>query len=318
MESPGIPDDLPIDWADALAALVAARARRVLVAGPTDVGKSRFALSLLATWAAAGEAGLLLDADPGQKMIGPPGAVTLGNYDALGRPALEGLHFVGTTSAAAIGEIVDGAGRLAARAGARARARTSQRPGAGPGGRRGGGARAGDRPVAINSSGLVAGPGVRLALRTIASADVDGIVAIDPPAELHQAVAAGGMPMFLLAKPAAARRKGRGERARRRHAAFEEYLRDAAPLSLPRDQVRLAAPLTTCLTSPEARPVCALTDAGDVDMALGIFDAIDDEAIHVAAPPMPRPVASVRLGALWAWPVPSGWGLVDEQLPAAR
>lgn len=292
MQSPGLPTDLPRDWADALAALVAARARRVLIVGPTDVGKSRFALALLAAWAAAGEAGLLLDADPGQKMVGPPGAVTLGDYDALGRPILEGLHFVGTTSAAAIGAIVDGAGRLARRAG--------------------------DRPVAINSSGLVVGPGVPLSLRTIASAAVDRIVAIAPPAELHQALAASGVPMILLAKPAAAHRKGRGERTRRRRAAFEEYLRAAAPLSLPRYQVRLAVPLTTCLTSPEARPVCALTDAAGTDMALGILDAVDDEAIHVAAPPMPGPVASVRLGALWAWPVPSGWALVDEQLPAAR
>lgn len=292
MESPGIPADLPADWTDALMTLVAGRARRVLIAGPTDVGKSRFALALLATWTGAGEAGLLLDADPGQKMVGPPGTVTLGDYDALGRPVLEGLHFVGTTSAAAIGAIVDGAGRLARRAG--------------------------ERPVAINSSGLVVGPGVPLSLRTIVSAGVDRIVAIAPPAELQQALAASGVPMILLAKPAAAHRKGRGERTRRRRAAFEEYLRDAAPLSLPRDQVRLVTPVTACLTAPEARPVCALTDAGGTDMALGILDAVDDEVIHVAAPPTLHPVASLRVGAMWAWPVPSGWALVDEQMPAAR
>jgi polynucleotide 5'-hydroxyl-kinase GRC3/NOL9 len=292
MESPGLPADLPADWADALATLVAAQARRVLIAGPTDVGKSRFALAMLAAWAAAGEAGLLLDADPGQKMVGPPGAVTLGDYDALGQPVLEGLHFVGTTSAAAIGAIVDGAGRLARRAG--------------------------DRPVAINSSGLVVGPGVPLALRTIMSAGVDRIVAIAAPAELQQSLAASGVPVIRLARPAAAHRKGRGERARRRRAAFEAYLRDAAPLSLPREQVRLASPLTACLASREARPVCALTDADGTDLAMGILDAVDDETIQLAAPPVERRIASLRLGAMWARRAPSSWALVDELLPAAR
>lgn len=88
MEKPHLPDE----WLDALARLRAAR--RTLVLGAADVGKSSFVHAALSA-----KPGLrLLDLDPGQKMVGPPGTVSLG-AKADGQLVLERFRFVGTTSA---------------------------------------------------------------------------------------------------------------------------------------------------------------------------------------------------------------------------
>lgn len=78
--------------------------RTVLLIGGLDTGKTSLARALLRAALAAGRPAAYLDADVGQKAVGPPGAVTLRvlrsaedlEPEALARP--DALAFVGSTS----------------------------------------------------------------------------------------------------------------------------------------------------------------------------------------------------------------------------
>jgi len=279
--------DLPDGWRGALARIAGEGYRRVMVIGGTDLGKSRFVDALLAAWSAEGRSAWLVDADPGQKMIGPPGTASLGRC-AAGELTLEGLAFVGTTSAAAIAPLAKATRDVAARAGA---------------------------PVAINTSGLVRGPGVGLKLAKIAAADPDLLVAIATGGELEPILGRAGLPTIRLAPSPAARRKTAGERAARRRLAFASHLADARPAEL------VASPAgrpTLCLADRAARPLCAAVDRDGVDMALGTVAGDDEGRVRLAVPPTPRPIAAIRLGAMWARQSEAGWILLDTLLPARR
>ena len=138
---------LPADWEAALARAEAAR--RVLVLGPTDAGKSSFIRALLGRrpdWP-------VLDLDPGQKMVGWPGTASLGHLDPT--PRLDRFVWLGST---AVGSF----NRLAAA----------------------GAALAGEGPFVANTPGYVRGPGARLQAIIAAALAPDLVVAIDPPPEL--------------------------------------------------------------------------------------------------------------------------------------
>jgi polynucleotide 5'-hydroxyl-kinase GRC3/NOL9 len=64
--------DVPPDWAAAMERIAAGDVRRVLVLGPGDAGKSTFCRVLLRHAVRNGRGVALLDADPGQKLVGPP------------------------------------------------------------------------------------------------------------------------------------------------------------------------------------------------------------------------------------------------------
>ncbi|HWH22870.1 MAG TPA: Clp1/GlmU family protein, partial [Allosphingosinicella sp.] len=119
----------------------------MLVIGPTDAGKSSFILAATEAAAAAGNPLRLIDLDPGQKMLGPPGSVSLGSTLPL---RLDKFLFVGTTSASAFSAITKGATELA---------------------------RFGE-PFIANTSGFVRGLGARLQSWTIAALDADLVIAI--------------------------------------------------------------------------------------------------------------------------------------------
>ena len=280
----------PRAWAEAIAAIVSGRAQRVMVIGGTDAGKSSFARAALATWMRAGDAPLLLDTDPGQKMVGPPGTVTLGDVDPAGQLVLQALSFVGTTSAAAISEIMSAATALARRVAG--------------------------RPLIINTSGLVRGPGVPLLLGLIERLSVDQLVVIGSPSELQPILLKARLPTVLLDSAPAARRKGRGERASSRRDAFKEHLAPASRLVLPRSETHLLMSPTVCLALPTARSVCVLSDSDRCDLSLGVLETYDHEALVIAAPSPMLPVQSVRLGSMWAQQSFAGWQLLDELLPA--
>jgi len=83
--------------------ILAAELRRILVLGATGVGKSSFCRFLGERLLSAGREVAVVDADIGQKDIGPPAAVTLG-YPRLSTPLEEirpvRFFFVGATSPA--------------------------------------------------------------------------------------------------------------------------------------------------------------------------------------------------------------------------
>ncbi len=94
------------EWVDAIGAIITRSPQRVMIVGSADVGKSSLALMLLHALARAGKQCLLFNADPGQKMVGPPGTVSLGELAASGPPRLRSMRFIGTTSAAAVAPLL--------------------------------------------------------------------------------------------------------------------------------------------------------------------------------------------------------------------
>lgn len=91
---------VPEAWEQAITDLVRRPPRRILILGATDRGKSTFCALLRRRLLAAGRSTALVDADIGQKDLGPPATVTLG-LAAPGAIPAEGLaahYFVGAVS----------------------------------------------------------------------------------------------------------------------------------------------------------------------------------------------------------------------------
>jgi polynucleotide 5'-kinase involved in rRNA processing len=268
---------LPGAWSDAIARLGAAGARRIAVLGPTDVGKSSFLLALARAWPGTERLGLL-DLDPGQKLLGPPGTVSFGHL-IEGEPACARFRFVGSTSALPMRPIIAGAAALA-----------------------------GEDPFAANTSGFVHGPGARLQAASVAALRGDWVVAIglpDPP------LPSGWAGTLIRLDPSPfATRKTEGMRRRIRQEAFERHL-GRETLSLRPVPFAPAPPAAW----DSSRPLCCLADAAGEDMAMGVLEEFG-ELIRVRAAPTPRPPALLRLGRLWARPAADGWALLDKLKPA--
>jgi|Deesub1362A_J573_1020465.scaffolds.fasta_scaffold07024_4 polynucleotide 5'-hydroxyl-kinase GRC3/NOL9 len=93
--------DLPQGWEEAARCIAEEKPRRILVLGDVDVGKSTFINYLLRTLLGEGLTCSLIDADIGQKDLGPPATVTLGEFQYLYELRLgkvRAMYFVGSTS----------------------------------------------------------------------------------------------------------------------------------------------------------------------------------------------------------------------------
>jgi polynucleotide 5'-hydroxyl-kinase GRC3/NOL9 len=111
--------DVPPAWAELIVSLAAMSWHRLVVLGGTDAGKSSFCRLLSRHLASRSQPVALLDADLGQKMIGPPACVSLVRCKADGSLELERIRFVGEVSEATnIVGTVAATARLAGAAGA--------------------------------------------------------------------------------------------------------------------------------------------------------------------------------------------------------
>lgn len=249
--------DLPSDWAGAIDAILSAGLRRIAVLGPADAGKSSFCQALLAEAARTGHPAFLLDADLGQKSVGPPAAVTLA--DARRPSCLLGMEFVGAT------DPLRGWKRLIA--GIR---RSLADPPAGL--------------MVVNTSGLLVGPGRALKRAKLEAILPELIVAIgvDPSLDAildqHRHLQA-----IRLARPQQARRKSAAQRRHARQEAFRRYFANASPRQL---LARSAA-----LPDPSALPQRLLLGLGNArgDLGMGILLAIrgDPERLTLLRPGLP-------------------------------
>ena len=275
--------DASEQWAEAI--LRASEARRVVVLGATDMGKTSFIREVLA---AVRRDMKLIDLDPGQKMIGPPGTVALG---LLAMARVERFVFVGSTSASGIRAIARAAAELSSLA-----SRTSA--------------------FIANSSGFVKGLGARLQAATVAALKPDLIVEIAADAEVPSLIPArvpAASAIRLLRSPLA-RRKSASVRARLRQEAFEGAL----------EQARLELLSPTASFEPgrpasfagSARPVCALADEIGVDVAYGILTDISGEGIAVLTAGPVDAARTVRLGRMWAEPRDGSWRLLETLAPS--
>jgi polynucleotide 5'-hydroxyl-kinase GRC3/NOL9 len=93
--------DIPADWERSVKKILLNNWRKILVLGAVDRGKSTYCKFLSHRLMEAGFKVAIVDADVGQKDIGPPATITLGYPElfqelAIIKPA--SLYFVGTTS----------------------------------------------------------------------------------------------------------------------------------------------------------------------------------------------------------------------------
>lgn len=272
---------IPDDWQAAIDTIAAQDFVRVVVIGATDTGKSSFVTALLRS-APERE---LIDVDPGQKLVGPPGTVSLGRLGPAGFD-LGGFVFIGSTSSANI--------FLISRA-CEALAKASRR-------------------FVANTSGFVAKLGVRLQAATISALDADCIVALGGETALAPILDKHRHRAILPVRPApAALRKTAAVRARLRQAALETALAAAETQALVGIVYEPAPPVAF---AGSARPVCSLADAEGADMAVGVLEAVDSGPARAFAPPTVRPTAIVRLGSMWAEPRDGGWRLIETLHPS--
>jgi polynucleotide 5'-hydroxyl-kinase GRC3/NOL9 len=188
--------------------------RTVLVLGRSDRGKSSYARFLACDLAAAGERVAIVDADIGQKSIGPPTTVTLAHIAGEAwPPAPEAFYFVGSPSP--VGRmlpLVVGAARLAGAA---------------------------DAPfVVVDTTGYVDGAGRVLKAYKIEAVRPDLIVAIEKRGELEPILRPYRTYRSIRLRPSRkARPRDSWERDFARENAFAIYFKEAQRSELGFDQV---------------------------------------------------------------------------------
>ena len=276
------PLDLPPAWRDAVDR--AAGARRILVVGPTDVGKSSFIRALAADRPEIA----LLDLDPGQKMIGPPGTASLGSL--VRDPPMERFIFLGSTAVGSFRQLVAAASRLVTFAEG--------------------------RPLAVNTPGYVAGPGARLQLLTFEALQPDLVVAVGLSGPLCDAFhSLAGSSLVRLQPSPAARRKSEGRRRAIRQQGFDDAMAGATEWSIGRRSLQFE-PGEPVALSEGRRPVCALADAEGAEMEIGLVCDAGHDRIRLLSRLPARPVRRLRLGKMWAQQRSGEWQLLDALAPA--
>lgn len=240
--------------------------RRLAVLGERDQGKSSFCRVLLERLAASGAGAWLLDADVGQKMIGPPACVTLAEQGPAGGLKLRRIRFVGETNPAlAMPGTIAAAARLS-------RVEDEAR-------------------LVVNTSGLVAGPGIALKRWTLDALDPELIVSVGR-SEALEAVLATQAPgrLIRLAPSPAARRKSGAARAASRLAAFREAMSDGAWRPIGEAVVE---ELQRTPPPGGGLRLCALADLDGEDLALGLFDPLARRVLSAVDPALAH---RLRLG----------------------
>ena len=247
----------------------------MLVLGPPDVGKSTLCRFLLREAAAAGRAAGLVDSDVGQKTLGPPACVTLGEPDAGEGLTLADLAFVGTTDPVRGWRcLLAGLERLAAEAAADL--------------------------LLVNTGGLLAGPGRRLKAAKIGILQPDLLLALGSHPGLDALLADhAGLPVLRLAPSPRARRKTAAQRRAARQATFRDYFAGAATWTAATGELPMeGAPDADALPPP--RLLVGLTGDDARDLALGIITAADAATgtLTLLAAASREPVRGLRWGTL--------------------
>ncbi len=246
---------IPEEWRQAAYKIRELGEKKVLVLGATDRGKSTFCAYLAWHLLQAGQKPAYIDADVGQKDIGPPSTITLG-YPQPDKPlqTLEptAMYFVGAVSP--VGHLlpmVVGTRQLMERT-----ATTS---------------------VIINTSGLVEGVGEILMTYQIDSLRPDIIVALKTGRELSSILKAHAhYPILRLRPSPGARSKTLEQRRLNREAAFQRYFSNALDFELALDDL-IVQRLPPSHVHPDwhrtltPNRLCALADGNQSVLGLGII-----------------------------------------------
>ena len=261
---------VPPNWA-AAAERIAKQCHRILVLGPRDAGKSTLCLYLMDRAVAAGRRTALLDADTGQKTVGPPACVTLGHLEDRSL-VLDALRFVGTTNPVrGWRPLVAGIAQLAAETATEV--------------------------LLVNTGGLLAGPGRRLKAAKVEALAPDLLIAIGRDPGLDALLADHAeIPVLRLASSRRARRKTEGERRAARRQAFRAYFAGARAWSA---EVRgLAVEGAPAGALPPVRLLVGLADDTGRDPGLGIVTGAEAGRLTISTPVERNRVRVLRCGAL--------------------
>ncbi len=188
----------------------------ILVIGETDTGKSAFCRYLAHRFHRRGRTLAFLDADIGQKDLGPPATVTLaGSVAGIPPSAPSDLHFVGAVDPRGHSlPLTVGLAVLASRAH--------------------------DRPLVINTPGILKGPGRRLLQSALELLTPDAVIALERHEEAGAILSGCPAPEIMRLRPSrAARRKGPGVRRERRRQAFRAYFATAEHREYPLRDLRI-------------------------------------------------------------------------------
>ena len=202
---------IPSWWKHAAERILKNRWRKILVVGASDRGKSTYCLFLCRTLCEAGFPVAFVDADVGQKNVGPPATISLavleGKWD-LSTWQPERLYFVGNTSP--VGRM------LPMIVGTRKMVDAADTP-----------------FVVVDTTGLVHGPGRILKAYQIDSIQPDAVVCIEHHQELEPLVRSH--PTVNIIRIGASRHavlKSRQERAAARERSFRAYFNSAGDVNL--------------------------------------------------------------------------------------
>ncbi|NPA49479.1 MAG: hypothetical protein GXO20_05805, partial [Thermodesulfobacteria bacterium] len=209
---------VPEVWEEAFEKVCQERPPKVLVLGGVDAGKSTFCLFLARHLFEAGLSVALLDADVGQKDVGPPTTIGLRHLKAEDfhsqRPLpADEMYFVGSvTPVGHLLPLVVGTGLLSRKSRAEV--------------------------TIVNTTGLIKGPGVALKTFQIENLSPDLIVALEREEELAPILEGfRHLKILRLRVPQEVGRKDPTERRKRREEAYRKYFSEAQSLSLPKEKV---------------------------------------------------------------------------------
>lgn len=276
--------DIPKGWRSAASLILERGLCKILVLGASDQGKSTFCSYLAWHLLRAGLQPALLDADVGQKDLGPPATITLG-YPRLDQALQDlepaALYFVGAVSPVAhLLPMVVGTRQLLDQANAQA--------------------------VIINTSGLVTGVGKVLKTYKIDSLRPDVIVALEQNQELNPILAAHRHFFILRLRPSRyACVKSLPVRSERRQAAFCHYFRTASEKVFHLDDLAVQRLPVHPNTNPSAHltanRLCGLANARQRLLGLGLIRRYDatQRQIRIFTPVNPQGVKVIQLGDLW-------------------
>lgn len=260
--------DIPPDWKKSVAEILRKHpSGRIMILGETDRGKSTYCDFLRRELERSGKHVNLLDADIGQKDVGPPATITL----ALSGQEPSGFYFVGSVSP--VGHflpMIVGAARLAAQAPAPF--------------------------LVINTTGFVHGPGKVLKSFKIEALRPDVIVAIEAARELETILSEHPHIPAIRIKPSpSVRLKSPAFRAEVRNSAFFRYFESASVHRFKKSDLVIQRQIDAELTNR----LCGVADRSGECLGLGIVRKVLRGALEIETPVPKGRIRILQLGDLW-------------------
>jgi len=252
--------------------IIDARLRKVMFVGAVDTGKTHLALSLADRLREVGLPTGLLDFDPGQSTVGPPGCLGLQFPWASGADALfpTAMAFLGFVSPAFdVGAVIEAGLRLEGLAW-----------------------ELGCRTLLIDTSGMVEGHLAAFLKRSkIRALRPDLVVLLERESEashVFRGLEGGALGRLLRLSPhPEARRRSREERASYRRLRVLQYFREAVEVELDlagRDVTGSSRRVRPGIFALEEGTLLGLNDGRGLTTAMGRFLEEDGKKLRVATP----------------------------------